>query len=70
MTTFNSFKLDRTAVTVVPRDDGSNDRAFWQAQSAQERLLAVESFRRLNYGDHQSSTRLQRVLEIIQLSSR
>ncbi len=64
----DSLKVDKIAISVTPLSAVSDDRAYWHATSPYERLLAVETLRQLNYGYRQSTARLQRVLEVAQLS--
>lgn len=63
-----SLKMDKTALTVASLSDPSDEKVYWLAQSPYERLRAVEILRQLNYGYHQSTDRLQRVLEIAHLN--
>lgn len=60
----DTLKVDRAAFTVGSLHDGTEEAAFWQARSPQERLAAMELMRRIVYGDAQCSGRLQRVLEV------
>ena len=41
------------------------EREYWLAQTPQERLRHVETLRRMNYG-YRATTRLQRVLEVVE----
>lgn len=66
MNALDSLKLDKKILTVATLTDPSDDRSYWHARSPYERLQAVESLRQLNYGRHQSTARLQRLLEIAQ----
>jgi len=44
----------------------NNDRDFWLSRSAEERLSAIELYRKQYYGeDYESLNRLQRVFKII-----
>lgn len=61
--------LDKTVLTVSSSDEPSDEKAFWLSRTPYECLRAVETYRRLNYGYHQSSGRLQRVLEIARLNT-
>ena len=61
------LKIDKTAFSTASLGDESDEKAYWRSRSPHERLRHVEVLRRINYGDH-STTRLQRVLEIVQLS--
>jgi hypothetical protein len=69
MTMVNSLKLDKTSLTVSSLAGSSDDKVYWCAKSPYERLRAVEALRQLNYGHHQSTARLQRVLEVTQRPS-
>jgi hypothetical protein len=60
-------RVDRTAFSVVPLFDDSDERAYWHSRSPAERLEHVETLRRISYGD-QATARLQRVLEIASVS--
>ena len=63
----SDLKIDKTAFSTVSLGDESDGKAYWRSRSPHERLQHVEVLRRINYGDH-STARLQRVLEIVQLS--
>jgi hypothetical protein len=65
----NGLKLDKTAFTTASLTDPPDDKAYWHARSPYDRLRAVEVLRQLNYGHDQSTARLQRVLEVTQLTS-
>ncbi len=60
-----SSSLDRSAFSVTTLSGQSDDRAYWDSKSAEERLAVVEQLRRLNY-DYDPAERLQRVLEVAQ----
>jgi hypothetical protein len=62
------IKIDKTSFSVTSLSAPSDDKGYWLAQSPYERLRAVETLRTLNYGVRQSTSRLQRVLEITQRS--
>jgi hypothetical protein len=63
------LKLDKKTLTIVPLGGLSDDRAYWLSRTPAERLQAVEILRQLNYGQHQSAARLQRILEVAQRAS-
>jgi len=65
----DASSLDRSAFSVTTLSDQSDDRAYWQSQSPEQRLEAVEQLRQLNY-DYDPSERLQRVLEVAQREDR
>ncbi len=59
--------LDKTAFSVASsfRNADRDDAEYWWAQPAEVRLRYLEQLRQLNYGHH-ATTRLQRVLEVVQ----
>jgi len=65
----DSSSLDRSAFSVTTLSGQSDDRAYWQSQSPEKRLAAVEQLRQLNY-DYDPAERLQRVLEIARRDGR
>ena len=69
MNMLNSLKIDKTAFTVSTIEAQSDEKEYWLSKSPYERLQAVETLRQLNYGYHQSTARLQRVLEVVQRAS-
>ena len=58
-------RLDKTVVTMGPLDDTSERRAFWHSRTPAERWAAIEQMRRINYGEHAATERLQRLLEVV-----
>ncbi len=56
--------LDKTVVTVGTLDDSSERRAHWHSRTPAERLEAMEQMRRINYGEHAATGRLQRILAV------
>ena len=69
MNAIDNFRMDKNALSVIGLSDGSDEREYWQAKTPQERLAAVELMRQINYGYDPTTTRLQRVLEVTQLTS-
>ena len=69
MDTLDSLKLDRTAFAIASLFDESDEKAYWLSRTPHERLEAVEIMRQIIYGYDPSSTRLQRVLEVAELTS-
>ena len=57
-------RLDKTAVTVGALDDTPERRAYWHRRTPAERWAAMEQMRRINYGEHAATARLQRFLEV------
>jgi hypothetical protein len=59
------FRVDRTAISFGTLEDEGDDRAYWQAKTPEERLIACEVMRRIIYG-YDATARLQRVLEVVE----
>ncbi len=60
-----SFVFDKTAVEIVDLADSNGDREYWWSRTPDERWAMVEHLRRLNYGYDPATTRMERVLEIV-----
>ena len=60
------YHLDRSCFILVDSlvEAHAEDCAFWQSATPQQRMRHVEHLRRVNYGTHRATQRLQRVLEI------
>ena len=69
MNTIDTFKIDKGALSVISLSEESDDKEYWHAKTPQERLEAVELMRQINYGYDPTTIRLQRVLEVAQLTS-
>ena len=65
----NHTKMDKTAFSVTTLSEKSNDKEYWLSKTPQERLQALEMMRQINYGYDPVTTRLQRVLEIVERTS-
>ncbi len=58
-------RLDKTKLTISSSlDNREEEMAYWQSQSPAERWRAMELMRRINYGEHATTSRLQRLLEL------
>jgi len=68
MDELDALKIDKTNFSTTSLSAPSDDKGYWHAQSPYERLRAVETLRKLNYGLGQSTARLQRVFEVTQRS--
>lgn len=55
--------LDKTALSLAPLFNSSDEKIYWLSRSPQERLRQMEMLRRINYGQRATS-RLERILEI------
>jgi hypothetical protein len=62
----DSAKVDRTTVVVSDLRDEPDDRRFWHSRTPAERLAALELMRQVLYGYDPSTTRLQRVLTVVE----
>lgn len=61
-------RLDRSALSIVALDHSDDDLAYWLGRTPAERLAAVELNRRLVYGHDRATSRLQRLLEVAELT--
>jgi hypothetical protein len=62
----SSMKLNRKAISTGRLTEESDEKAYWLSKSPKERVMAIETMRRIIYGYNPSSKRLQTVLEITQ----
>ncbi len=60
-------KLDKKAITISSLLEVSDEVAYWHSRTPQERMEAIEVMRQIIYGYDPATTRLQRVLEIVDL---
>lgn len=58
-------KMDKSAFSVVSLDDESDEKAYWQTKTPQERLAALELLRQIMYGYDPVTTRVERVIEFV-----
>jgi hypothetical protein len=61
-----SMKLNKKAISTGRLTDASDEKAYWLSKSPNERIMAIETMRRIIYGYNPSSEGFQRVLEITQ----
>ena len=64
MDTQNSHRINKSILTVGQLLQPSDEKDFWLSKTPSERLQFVEILRQLNYGQYQSTARLQRILTI------
>ena len=64
----DSLKMDKTVFSVGSLFDPSDEKAYWLSKTPEERLEALEIMRQIAYGYDPDTERLQRVLEIAQLT--
>lgn len=70
MSAINSIRMDKASLTVSPLKDETNDKEYWLSKTPLERLAALEILRQINYGYDPATTRLQRVLEVVERQPR
>ena len=68
MKSIDSFKIDKSVLSVISLSEESDEREYWHSKTPYERLESVELMRQINYGYDPTTTRLQRVLEVAQLT--
>ena len=61
----SEFKLDKSAISVVPLSEADDEKAYWLSKTPHERLEALEFVRQVFYGYDPATTRLQRVFEVV-----
>jgi hypothetical protein len=70
-TPMETLRIDKTAFSVVSLHEADAiDKAYWAAQSPLARLEALEFMREVAYGYDPVTARLERVLEVIERTSR
>jgi len=63
----HTLRLDRSVYEVGLLDDDGGECAYWWNKSPEERMRALEVLRQICYGYDSATTRLQRVLEVVEL---
>ena len=61
-------KMDKSRISISSLYEKSDEKEFWQSKTPLERIKALESIRQIIYGYDPSTTRLQRILSINQLT--
>jgi hypothetical protein len=69
MNTEQAQCVDRSAFAVTDLCHADDEADYWRAKTPAERLLAVEIIRRTLYGYNPATARLQRVLEVAELTT-
>jgi len=71
MRVIDTFKMDKATFSVLSSFEEADeaDTTYWHSKSPQERLEALELMRQINYGYDPTTSRLQRVFEVAQLTS-
>lgn len=60
--------MDKTAFSVTTLSEKTNDKEYWLSKTPQERMQALEMMRQINYGYDPATVRMEKVLEIVQLT--
>ena len=68
MRAIDTFKMDKQTLTVTSLFEESDEKEYWLSKTPQERLEALELMRQINYGYNPITDRLQRVLEVAELT--
>ncbi len=67
MDRLDSVQIDRKALSVGSVLEPSDEKAYWLSQTPSERLQAAELVRQIVYGYDSATTRIQKIVEIVQL---
>jgi hypothetical protein len=65
-----SERIDRNFFAIHHLQDEDPDAQYWRKQSPQDRILAIELMRRINYGHSIATARLARFFEIAEFPPR
>jgi hypothetical protein len=68
MNTIDTLRIDRNTFSVTSLFDESDEKAYWLSKTPHERLEAMELMRQINYGYDSTTARIQRILEIAELT--
>ncbi|MCU1259909.1 MAG: hypothetical protein JWO80_2794 [Bryobacterales bacterium] len=66
----DELRVDRNEFRVDELSAEPDDRAYWRGKTPEERLAAMEVMRQIIYGYDPATARLQRVLEVVELTRR
>ena len=69
MKAIDSLKMDKDALSIISLSEKSDEREYWHSKTPYERLESIELMRQINYGYDPATSRVQRVLEVTQLTS-
>ncbi len=60
--------MDKNTFSVTSLFDDSDEKAYWLSKTSYERLEAMELMRQINYGYDPTTARIQRILEVAELT--
>ena len=69
MKAIDSLKMDKDALSIISLSEESDEREYWHSKTPYERLESIELMRQINYVYDPATSRVQRVLEVTQLTS-
>ena len=68
MSAIDTVKIDKSVLSVTSLSE-SDEKEYSHSKTPYERLESIELMRQINYGYDPTTIRLQRVLEVAQLTS-
>ena len=70
MRSIDTFRVHKEEFSVLSsfEEAAEVDKAYWHSKTPQERMAALELMRQINYGYDPTTERLQRVLEVAELT--
>lgn len=63
-------RLDKRRISVAKLGEESDEKSYWLSRTPGERWKAIEVCRRMVYGEARATSRLQRVIEVVELKKR
>ncbi len=64
----NLPRLNKKKITLTSLNDIEEEKEYWLSKEPIERIEAIEILRRMIYGQDRATSRLQRFLEIAELT--
>lgn len=65
----SNLELDKTVFSVGHITE-NDEKEYWLSRTPEERLIAIETNRKILYGYLETPPRLQRILEVVNLKDR
>lgn len=65
----SNLSLDKNTFTITSLTEKTDEKEYWLSKTPLERLVALEQMRQILYGYDPNTTRLQRILTIIERPS-
>jgi hypothetical protein len=69
LSSLEEYQLNRSVLSITNLTDTDDEKSYWSQTTPKERLLALEMMRQINYGYDATTTRLQRIFEIVELKT-